>query len=269
MAPPLLNWFDMRITKLSAAVFAILLPGLMGARGDGCAAGSTSPAPDVTGDWRITYDDQIGVEVTIGGAVYTAELGAAGGAFTITHEGTPLTFSLDCARPDVLCPSESWPGEVSIEQRDVQREHQMIVTLPFHECTGTTVTPSASECGAGTENPDCEDVCTGDIVVREREAFGVIGETGDSFRLYLGGGIATNGINCALLGWSVADAYLDNIGSADDGDWAAVAMDRGVVELGYAGGCLWAGDPDLDGDLEALLIGASIKFTTGFTGERL
>lgn len=269
MAPPLLNWFDMRITKLSAVFFAILLPGLMGARGDGCAAGSTSPAPDVTGDWRITYDDTIGVEVTIGGAVYTAELGAQGGSFTITHQGTPLTFALDCARPDVLCPSESWPGEVSIEQRNVQREHQMIVTLPFHECTGAVVAPSAAECGTGTENPDCEDVCTGDIVVREREAFGVIGEAGNTFRLYLGGGIATNGINCALLGWSVADAELDNIGTADDGDWTSVAMDRGIVELGYAGGCLWAGDPDMDGDLEALLLGASIKFTTGFTGERL
>src|SRR5262245_14899095 len=114
----------MRITKLSVAAFAMLLPGLMGARGDGCAAGSKSPAPDITGDWRIDYDDTIGIEVTIGGAVYTAELGAQGGAFTIDYQGTPITFDLDCARPDVLCPSEAWPGEVSIEQRNVDYEHQ-------------------------------------------------------------------------------------------------------------------------------------------------
>jgi hypothetical protein len=259
----------MRITKLSAAVFAILLPGLMGARGDGCAAGSRSPAPDVTGDWRIDYDDRIGVEVTIGGAVYTAELGAAGGSFTIDHQGQPLTFGLDCTRPDVLCPSEAWPGEVSIEQRNTDLEHQMIVTLPIQECVGSQIQADPQECGAGTDNPDCDPVCDGSVVVREREAFGVIGETGESFRLYLGGGIATNGLNCALLGWSVADADLETIGTADDGDWSAIAMNRGLVEVGYAGGCLWAGDPDMDGELEALVLGASIKFTTGFTGDRL
>ena len=31
---------------------------------------------------------------------------------------------------------------------------------------------------------------------------------------------------------------------------------------------LWAGDPDMDGDLEALVLGASIKFTTGFTADK-
>ncbi len=45
-------------------------------------------------------------------------------------------------------------------------------------------------------------------------------------------------------------------------------MDAGLVSVGFAGGCLWAGDPDMDGDLEALLVGASVKFTTGFTGQR-
>jgi len=259
----------MRITKLSLALFTLLLPGLMGARGDGCAAGSRSAAPDVTGDWRIDYDDTIGVEVTLGGAVYTAELGAAGGAFTIDHDGQPLTFELDCARPDVLCPSEAWPGQVSIEQRNVSREHQMIVNLPIQECVGAEVAATTSECGAGTDNPDCDPVCTGDVVVDNREAFGVIGETGESFRLYLGGGIATNGLNCALLGWSVADADLDLIGSAEGGDWTAIGMNAGLVTVGYAGGCLWAGDPNMDGQLEALVLGASIKFTTGFTGERL
>jgi hypothetical protein len=45
-------------------------------------------------------------------------------------------------------------------------------------------------------------------------------------------------------------------------------MDNGIVTVAYAGGCLWAGDPNLDGQLEALLIGASVKFTSGFTGVR-
>jgi len=241
----------------------------MGARGDGCAAGSTSPAPDVSGDWRIAYDDTIGVEVVIGGSVYTAELGTQGGAFTINHQGQPIVFDLDCDRPEVLCPSEVWPEQVSIEQRSLRREHQMIVTLPIQECQGIEVAASPDACGPDTDNPDCDPVCDGEIVVSEQEAFGVIGESGETFRLYLGGGIATNGFNCALLGWSVADADLTSGGSADTDDWTAIAMERGLVTVGYAGGCLWAGDPDADGDLEALVLGASVRFTTGFTGDRL
>lgn len=111
-------------------------------------------------------------------------------------------------------------------------------------------------------------MCDGDIVTRNEERFGVIGENGSSFRLYLGAGIATNGFNCALIGWSVADAALENVGSSSDGDWAAVAMNGGVVEVGYSGGCLWAGDPDMDGDLEALVLGATVKLTTGFVADR-
>lgn len=255
-----------RIAFAGAPLAAALL---MGAQGDGCAVNSTSPAPDVNGVWEVTYDDQLDVEVTIGGSVYTAELGAAGGVVRITHDGQPLEFDLDCERPDILCPSEAWPETVTAEQRDAVYPHRMIVTLPQQTCTGALVAPDPAECGAGTLNPDCDDVCTGDVVVTERETFGVIGESGETFRLYLGGGIATNGINCALLGWSVADAHLDTVGSAADGDWAATGMSAGLVEIGYAGGCLWAGDPDMDGDLEALVLGASIKFTTGFTATRL
>src|SRR5687767_11356813 len=88
------------------------LPFVMGAQGDGCAAHSDSPAPDVRGTWRIAYDDTIGVEVKLGGAVYHAELGAAGGMVTIQHQGTPYSFHLDCARAEVVCPSEAWPTQV-------------------------------------------------------------------------------------------------------------------------------------------------------------
>jgi hypothetical protein len=255
-----------RLAFLAGAPLCAAL--LMGAQGDGCAASSRSPAPDVTGTWDVTYDDTIGVEITIGGAVYTAELGAQGGTVTIDHQGNPFTFDLDCARPEVLCPSEAWPTTVTAEQRDAAFEHRMIVTLPTQSCAGTLSAPAPGTCGAGTDNPDCDQVCDGEIVVSERETFGVIGETGETFRLYLGAGIATNGLNCALLGWSVADANLDTVGSAEDGDWEALSMSAGLVEIGYAGGCLWAGDPDMDGDLEALVLGASIRFTTGFTAEK-
>lgn len=250
------------------ARLAFLLPGLpfmMGAQGDGCAAGSQSPAPDVRGTWGIHYDDTIGVEVKIGGAVYNAELGAAGGSFTINHQGKPYTFNLDCARPDIVCPSEAWPDRVVIEQRDVQHQHQMIVNLPQASCMGVMTKPEPGTCGVGTSNPNCDLVCDGGIAVKTQEAFGVIGESGDTFRLYLGGGIVTNGINCAMLGYSVADASLETVG--DKGvDWEATAMNAGLVTVGYSGACVFAGT--VDGTNQAVLVGAEVKFTTGFTGDK-
>jgi hypothetical protein len=241
------------------------LPFAMGAQGDGCAAGSKSPAPDVRGTWDVTYDDTIGVEVKIGGAVYTAELGAAGGAVTINHQGKPYTFDLDCSRPDIVCPSEAWPGRVLVEQRDVDHQHQMIVNLPSAQCSGALTKPAPGMCGTGTNNPNCDLVCGGNVTVKTAEAFGVIGEAGESFRLFLGGGIVTNGLNCAMLGYSVADADLVTTGAKGD-DWEATAMRAGLVTIGYAGACVFAGTHN--GETDAVLVGAEVKFTTGFTGTK-
>jgi hypothetical protein len=250
---------------LRLVCLALPLPLLMGAQGDGCAAGSRSPAPDVRGTWAVEYDDTIGVEVKIGAAVYHAELGATGGGFTINHDGKPYTFNLDCARADIVCPSEAWPTRVVIEQRDVNLQHQMIVNLPQAACTGTLEKPEPGTCGAGTSNPNCDLVCDGAVTVKTAEHWGVIGETGDSFRLYLGGGIVTNGLNCAMLGYSVADADLETVGAAG-ADWEATAMHAGLVTIGYAGACLFAGT--VDGTNQAVLVGAELKFTTGFTGTK-
>jgi hypothetical protein len=251
--------------RIKTLALVSMLPLAMGAQGDGCAAGSKSPAPDVRGTWGITYDDTIGVEVKIGGAVYNAELGAAGGQVTINHQGKPYTFSLACARPEIVCPSEAWPSRVLVEQRDVEHQHQMIVNLPSASCSGALMKPAPGTCGAGTSNPNCDVICNSDITVKSRETFGVIGETGDSFRLYLGAGIVTNGINCALLGYSLADAGLETVGTKGE-DWEANEMTGGLVTIGYAGACVFAGQ--MDGPTQAALVGAEVKFTTGFTGEK-
>ncbi len=253
--------------KLTSLLLSLVgLPMLAGAQGDGCAANSTSPAPDMRGTWAVSYDDSIDVEVTIGGAVYNSTLGASGGSFTITHQGTPYAFNLDCSRPDVVCPAKAWPNQVLVDQDDVKHPHQMIVDLPAAQCMGSLVAPAPGSCGDGTSNPNCDLVCNGDIDVASAQAFGVIGEAGDSFRLYLGAGIVTNGINCALLGYSVADANLTTTGSAGS-SWEATAMQQGLVTIGYAGACLFAG-PAPDGTTQALLAGAQLKFTTGFTGTK-
>ena len=242
------------------------LPFVMGAQADGCAADSASPAPDVRGTWGIEYDDRIGVEVKIGGAVYNSELGAAGGSVTINHAGKPYTFDLDCGRPEIVCPSEAWPTRVVVEQRNVNKQHQMIVNLPAAQCMGDLTKPSPGTCGSGTSNPNCDLVCGGEIAVRTTESFGVIGETGESFRLFLGAGVVTNGINCALLGYSLADADLKSDGTPNTADWVATEMEAGLVTIGYSGACLFAGT--MDGQDQALLVAAEVKFTTGFTGAK-
>lgn len=252
------------------AALILVAPFLMGAKG-GCggAAFSKTDAPDVSGTWNIAYDDKLGVEVTVGGKVYKQDLGAAGGKFTINHEGKPIEFNLDCSRPEVVCPSEAWPKQVKIEQRSAEYDHQMVVTLPLQSCSGKLVEPAPGKCGDGTSNPKCEKVCDGTVTVKSTEHFGVIEEDGSRFSFLLGAGVASNGVNCILLGISTVNADLVNTGSAATDNWTSTGMKNGVVTAGYAGGCLWAGDPNGDKQIEALVLGAAVKFTTGFTGARM
>ena len=258
--------------KSNALLFSSVLvaPLLLGAEGGGCggAVNSMTEAPSMNGTWDITYDDRLDVEVKLGGAVYAETLPSSGGSFTVDHEGTPITFDLDCAKPEVICPSETWPMSVEAEHRNERFPHRFFVSIPRQTCGGTLVDADPAECGAGTNNPNCEQVCDGEMTTTNTEHFGVVNEPGTAFDLLLGAGVATNGINCALLGVSAAKANLESKGSAADGDWEATAMKSGEVVVGYAGGCLWAGDPNDDGTIEALTIGASVKFTTGFEGTK-
>ena len=71
-----------------------------------------------------------------------------------------------------------------------------------------------------------------------------------------------------LLTLSVASAEVESTGSSENNDWEAVSFPSADVVTGFAGGCLWVGDPDDDGTIEAIVIGASVKLSTGFTAEK-
>lgn len=251
-----------------------LVPSLMAAKGKGCggdgdgpAIFSGTPAPDMTGSWDVTYADNLDVEITLGGAVYTAQVGIEGGTVTIDHEGQPITFDLDCSRPEVVCPSEVWPAEVSFRQDDPNYPHRVWMQIPQTECSGQLVAPDPSTCGPETNNPECDDVCDGESTTTTKEAFGTVDEGGDDFWVGLDAKIASNGVNCLLLGGSIAQGHLTTTGSAETEDWEAISTSGDVVTV-YAGGCLWAGDPNGDGQLEALVLGGSIKITTAFDAVR-
>jgi hypothetical protein len=255
------------------AVAVVALGTLMGAGGDenggrGCGSlFSKSDAPDMAGTYAVDYDDSLMVEVSLGGAVYTAELGVEGGVVEIEHNGQPFSFDLDCTREEIVCPSEVWPAEVPAEQRDPNFPHQVHLLLPTLQCDGETHPAEPAACGEGTDNPDCEDVCEGEMVLMDTPVLGSISEDGEHFDILLGGGVATNGINCALLGLSIARADL--VTEETENEWTVEALDNGEVITGYSGACLWIDDVDMDGEAEAAALGATLKFTTGFTAERI
>lgn len=258
-----------------ARAFALIAcaPAVLGAGGDdeggsGCAALSESEAPDFEGTWEVEYDDTLLVEIKLGGAAYTSEIGLQGGTIEIEHEGQPLTFDLDCSRPDVVCPSEVWPQSFTAEHRNEMYPHQVIIGLPKQVCDGETVAADPGECGVGTDNPDCEDVCEGELVTELQDAFGVIDEPGERLEVLLGGGVASNGINCALLGLSIARADIVSNNPQSRRGWQAEALENGEVVTGYSGACLWADDVDMDAELEAVVLGAELRFSTGFTAQR-
>jgi hypothetical protein len=185
----------------------------------------------------------------------------------IEHDGQPFAFDLDCSKEAIACPSEIWPAEVDAEHRDERFPHQVHILLPVQECEVELRQPDPSECGEGTDNPECEQVCDGEMVTVEKPVLGSISEDGDAFDILLGAGIATNGINCALLGMSIARADL--VTSETKGEWTVDRLDNGEIITGYSGACLWIDDVDMDGDAEAAALGATLKFTTGYTAKRI
>ncbi len=247
------------------AIALCLFPALTGATQCG---GQGLDAPEIDGKWALSYNDKIDVEIKLGGAVYKETLGANGGSITINHEGQPITFDLDCARPEVVCPSEVWPATVDMEQRNDNYPRRVWVRIPTQSCDGQLVAPQPGDCGEGSSNPDCDDVCDGEVKQGTADRFGMINDDGSRLDVLLGAGIASNGFNCAMLGLSAASTELVTSGGSEQSDWTVDELSSGKVAVGYAGGCLWAGDPDSDGKLEALVIGASIEISTGFTGSR-
>ena len=266
------------VSRLGAiSLIVACAPLLGGAEGDCGPAFARDPAPDMSGAWNISYDDEFTVKVTLGAGAarreYTRTVSATGGTFQVplTPDGSEmLTFDLDCTRPEVVCPSEVWPTFFNNTETHEIYTHRIFLQLPTQQCSGNMVAPDDAECGAGTLNPDCEMVCDGDVATVVREAFGTIRDDEAGFDILLGGGVATNGVNCAMLSLSVATGELVTTGSAAAENWRATGIVNGRVTTGYAGGCLWAenvGTP-AEPDVRAVVIGAAVEFSTGYTGTR-
>lgn len=79
--------------------------------GKGIAGGLT---PDFAGVWDVTYDDSVEVEFTLGEQHISSRIDEVGGQVSVRDAGVALDLEVDCTRPELVCPSEVWPRELSL-----------------------------------------------------------------------------------------------------------------------------------------------------------
>ncbi len=247
----------------------------------GLACGGGDPVErDVTGNYAIRYDDQLRLQLNVGGAIREVTTNGYGGIadFGVIN-GSAVTLDLTdfCARPEVQCPSEVFWTKVSVDQPDLERGYDLQTLVVID---------------------DRQHVL--DAGVRAAAIGGLVDHpNNDRFILGLGAGAGVAG-NCAALGISLAGGRFSRVGehevtslelrthngrpcSFDGGVDAGTLADGGVdcaevevtkivapegavvngvkdgkVFVGWAGGCAFG----------PALVGATLTMETGFTGTR-
>lgn len=261
---------------LSAIAVLCMAPGRCGQSAAGFFSGD--PAPDLRGDWDVTYDDSIEIEIDIGGEIVTGNVGGTGGTFEFGYDGETYTFELNCEEPAVVCPSEVFPATVTLEQREFEdRPHQVHMPTVETNCVGSTRLPdhAAGECD-DVEIPCDEEICEGMVTETTRAALGSISaptaEVGDTpeytFSLALGGrvtGFVTTYGACVGIAGASADANVDYTGTYDpeSNNMTATGLSDGEVVLAFGGACFFAGGSG-SGAAAAALAGATVTIRTGF-----
>ena len=203
------------------------------------------------GTWELTFNNDLTVEVDIGGAVYNPTLAAGSSKVTVEHDGKPVDYTVDCSSQFIACPSELLPGNVQITQK-VNNPNSISLEITEQQCRGGDVV---------------EGECTGALVTSSTIRNGTIANDGNSFSLVLGGG-AVGRDGCALLAISVAKGQLKTTGSAADGTLAAEEIVEGELVTAYGGGCLVVNQVDLDPALEGAAVGASVQLRSTYTARR-
>lgn len=248
------------------------------------ACGGGDPVErDVTGNYAIRYDDQLRLQLNVGGAIREVTANGYGGIadFGVIN-GSQVTLDLTefCARPEVQCPSEVFWTKVAVDQPDLERGYDLQTLVVIDD--------RQHQLDAG---------------VRAAAVAGLVDHVNnDRFILGLGAGAGVAG-NCAALGISLAGGRFSRVGehevtsleprtekgrpcsldagvSADAGtlladggvDCSLVEVTKivapagaavngvkdGKVFVGWAGGCAFG----------PALVGATLTLETGFTGTR-
>ena len=229
-----------RTSWWSTAIFCLVAVGLLtGATTEkqGCGAGLDNregePGIDVGGvagaDWKVTYSDKMEVIVkNAGAAAATYNFAwAAGGTFDV--DGVAIDLNDWCARDDVVCPFDVFPGQVRMTQPGSQL-HLLYVDY-------TAKGPLAE--------------------LKEVRLLGNV-DSDDDFSIALGIGAAAAG-TCGLLGVSYATGHING----DGGDPPKGHSLSGDIVTAYSGGCV------LLGNSGAVGAGLTVEFRIPFTATRL
>ncbi|MFO0600814.1 MAG: hypothetical protein U0228_36225 [Myxococcaceae bacterium] len=187
-----------------------------------CGGGSSSTPEerDVSGNYDITYDNQLKLKLNVGGAV--REVTATGYGNVVDFgviNGNPTTLDLTafCAKPEVKCPSEQFWGKVSIDQPDLAKSNLDLQKLEVINNTKHTLP-----------------------VGQKAEAVGGLVNHNDDDRYLLGLGIegAANQA-CAALDISLAGGRFSRVGEREETTMEprtmagrACSLDAGVPDAG-------------------------------------
>lgn len=205
------------------------LAGLITCSCGGFGGGSPSEERDVTGNYALTYDNQLTVKLHVGGAVREVTHSGYGGVVDFgSVEGQPTTLDLTafCAKPEVQCPSEAFWAKVAIDQPDLKRNKLDLQRV-------VVVNDTVRELDAGVRAQSL-----GGLVDHAQE---------DRFLLGLGAQGASNS-NCLALGVSLAGGRFTRDGEAQvtrtvfrTSGGAACSLDAGVDDGGVEAGAADAG----------------------------
>ncbi len=204
----------------------VLLLGL-GAVCGSCGPGSGGRAPsqpwDVSGNYALTYDDQVTLKLGIAGGVREVTVNGYGGIADFgTLGGQPLKVDLAefCAKPEVQCPSETFWSSVAIDQLNVAKEADGHVINVVNNTTRTL-----------------------DAGVHAEVRGGLVDHTNyDTFLVGLGVGGSAGG-SCAALGLSLAGGRFSRVGESESSsmEWRD---EKGAACTPSDGGTVDGGDPD-------------------------
>lgn len=265
-----------------AALPMLMAPGRCGESAMGFF--SDDPAPSMEGTWSVVYDDEIAIEVDLGGGeVHYGTVSQSGGVMTFQVNGETIDLDLDCSLPWVVCPSEVWTDTVEfLQPRFAQRPHQVQMLVQEQECLDPRMPDeNAGECSSDpADNMPCdEEICDPEnMQVTTKSTVASISNPeppnprlGDhpdyTIGISLGGGFAIPAANCIILATSYADADIVYNGDYDPEPEAptmfATDLVDGVVTIDISGACFWGGY--VGTTVGGVLLGARVKLMTGFT----
>jgi hypothetical protein len=199
-----------------------------------CGGGgfSSEEERDVSGNYAITYDDQLTFKLYAGGAVREVTATGYGNVIDFgTVEGQPARVDLTqfCAKPEVQCPSEAFWPKVAITQPELKSNRLDLQKV-------LVVNDSFTRADGGVVGAD------GGVMLAPSLGGLVNHDDFDKFLLGLGADGASNA-NCLALSVSLAGGRFSRAGERIETSMEfrtmagkACSLDAGVADAGTSDG---------------------------------